>query len=155
MERIVHHVGSVALGRQTKEIVSLFQERKVPKVEAEPERLYVAVDGTTIHETDGWHEVKVGGMYWEDERFEKQKRYVGRFDKSKTFGWHVWLEACRCGLREADEVVFLGDGAPWIRNESRNHFGRSTFIIDWCHDSERIWDCGKVIFGEGIEATEK
>ncbi|NIP27145.1 MAG: ISKra4 family transposase [Phycisphaerae bacterium] len=155
VERVVHQVGSVALGWQTRELVSFFQERKVPKAEAEPERLYVAVDGTTAHETDGWHEVKVGSIYWEDERFEKQKRYVGRFDKSKTFGWHVWLEACRCGLREADEVVFLGDGAPWIRNERRRHFGRSTFIIDWYHASEHIWDCGKVIFGEGIEATEK
>ncbi len=155
VERVVHQVGSVALGWQTQELVSFFQERKVPKAEAEPERLYVAVDGTTAHETDGWHEVKVGSIYWEDERFEKQKRYVGRFDKSKTFGWHVWLEACRCGLREADEVVFLGDGAPWIRNERRRHFGRSTFIIDWYHASEHIWDCGKVIFGEGIEATEK
>ena len=25
------------------------------------------------------------------------------------------------GLRQADEVVFLGDGAGWIRNERRKH----------------------------------
>ena len=155
VERVVHQVGSVALGQQTQELESFFQERKIPQAEAEPERLYVAVDGTTTHETDGWHEVKVGSIYWEDERFEKQKRYVGRFDNSETFGWHVWLEACRCGVRQAKEVVFLGDGASWIRNERRKHFGRSTFIIDWYHASEHIWDCGKVLFGEGTEATEK
>jgi hypothetical protein len=57
--------------------------------------------------------------------------------------------------REAKEVVFVGDGAPWIRNERGKHFGRSTFIIDWYHASEHIWDCGKVLFGEGNEATEK
>jgi len=115
----------------------------------------VAVDGNTAHETDGWHEVKVGSIYWEDERFEKQKRYVGRFDNSKTFGWHVWLEACRCGLRQAKDVVFLRDGASWIRNERRKHFGRSTFIIDWYHACQHIWDCGKVPFGESTEATKK
>ncbi len=65
------------------------------------------------------------------------------------------MEAVRCGLREAKEVVFLGDGAGWIRNERRKHFGRSTFIIDWYHALEHIWDCGKVLFGEGSEATEK
>ncbi len=65
------------------------------------------------------------------------------------------MEACRYGVREAKEVVFLGDGAPWIRNERRKHFGRSTFIIDWYHASEHIWDCGKVLFSEGSEATEK
>jgi len=155
VERVVHRVGSVALGQQTQELESFFEERKIPQAEAKPERLYVAVDGTTAHETDGWHEVKVGSIYWEDEQFEKQKRYVGRFDNSETFGRHVWMEACRCGLREAKEVVFLGDGASWIRNERRKHFGRSTFIIDWYHASEHIWDCGKVLFGEGTEATKK
>jgi hypothetical protein len=80
---------------------------------------------------------------------------VGRFDNSEIFGWHLWLQTCRCGLREADEVVFLGDGAPWIRNERRRHFGRATFIIDWYHASEHIWDCGKALFGEGSKATEK
>ncbi len=127
----------------------------MPQAEANPERLYVAADGTTAHETDGWHEVKVGSIYWKDERFERVGRYVGRFDNSEIFGWHLWMEAIRCGLREAKEVVFLGDGAGWIRNERRKHFGRSTFIIDWYHALEHIWDCGKVLFGEASEATEK
>ena len=155
VERVVHRVGSVALCQQTQELESFFADRQIPQAQAKPERLYVAVDGTTAHEKDGWHEVKVGSIYWEDGQFEKQKRYVGRFDNSQTFGWHVWMEACRYGLREAKEVVFLGDGAPWIRNERRKHFGRSTFIIDWYHACQHIWDCGKVLFGEGTEATKK
>jgi hypothetical protein len=52
-------------------------------------------------------------------------------------------------------VVFLGDGAAWIRNEKGRHFGRATFIIDWYHASEHIWDCGKELFGEGTGVTEK
>jgi len=155
VERVVHKVGSVALGQQNQELESFFADRQVPQAQAKAERLYVAVDGTTAHETDGWHEVKVGSIYWENERFERIRRYVGRFDNSEAFGWHVWLEACRCGLREAKEVVFLGDGAPWIRNQRRKHFGRSTFVIDWYHALEHIWDCGKVLFGEGTNATEK
>ena len=155
VERVVHQVGSVVLTQQDKELNSFFTDRRMPQAEANPERLYVAADGTTAHETDGWHEVKVGSIYWKDERFERVGRYVGRFDNSKIFGWHLWMEAIRCGLREAKEVVFLGDGAGWIRNERRKHFGRSTFIIDWYHALEHIWDCGKVLFGEGSEATEK
>jgi hypothetical protein len=108
-----------------------------------------------VHEVDGWHESKLGVIYWENERKHRSSYYVGRFDNSKIFGWHLWLEACRCGLREANEVVFLGDGAPWIRNEKRRHFGRATFIIDWYHAVEHIWDCGKVLFAEGSKATEK
>ena len=155
VERVVHQVGSVVLTQQYEELNSFFADRRMPQAEANPERLYVAADGTTAHETDGWHEVKVGSIYWKDERFERVGRYVGRFDNSEIFGWHLWMEAVRCGLREAKEVVFLGDGAGWIRNERRKHFGRSTFIIDWYHALEHIWDCGKVLFGEGSEATEK
>jgi hypothetical protein len=110
---------------------------------------------TTAHEIDGWHESKLGVIYWENKRKQRESYYVGRFDNSEIFGWHLWLQACRCGLRQADEVVFLGDGAPWIRNEKRKHFGRATFIIDWEHASEYIWDCGKVLFGEGSKATEQ
>jgi len=155
VERVVHQVGSVVLTQQDEELNSFFTDRRMPQAEANPQRLYVAADGTTAHETDGWREVKVGSIYWKDERFERVGRYVGRFDNSEIFGWHLWMEAIRCGLREAKEVVFLGDGAGWIRNERRKHFGRSTFIIDWYHALEHIWDCGKVLFGEGSEATEK
>ena len=155
VERVVHQVGSVVLTQQDEELNSFFTDRRMPQAEANPERLYVAADGTTAHETDGWREVKVGSIYWKDERFERVGRYVGRFDNSEIFGWHLWMESIRCGLREAKEVVFLGDGAGWIRNERRKHFGRSTFIIDWYHALEHIWDCGKVLFGEGSEATEK
>lgn len=153
VKQVVHRVGSTALGRQTKELDSFLTDRQIPAPEAGPERLYVAVDGTTVHETDAWHEAKVACIYWEDEQFKKHKRYIGCFDSSETFGWHVWLEACRCGLRQAKEVVYLGDGACWIRTEHHRHFGRSTFILDWFHGSEHVWDCGKKLFGEGTVAT--
>jgi hypothetical protein len=155
VERVVHQVGSAALRHQRQAFETFSQDRRIPEPQAKPQRLYVAVDGTTAHETDGWHEVKVGSIYWQDEQFIEQKRYLGRFDPSETFGWYTWLEACRCGLREAKEVVFLGDGAPWIRHERRKHFGRSTFIIDWFHASEHIWDCGKALWGQGTEATQR
>jgi len=155
VERVVQAVGSVASRQQDQQLENFSLSRQFPEPEVTPERLYVAADGTTVHETDGWHESKIGVIYWEDKRKQRKSCYVGRFDNSEVFGWHLWLEACRCGLRQADEVVFLGDGAPWIRNEKRKHFGRATFIIDWYHASEHVWDCGKALFGEGAKATEE
>jgi hypothetical protein len=114
----------------------------------QPPRLYVSVDGTTVHEQDGWHEVKIGCIYWQDERFQWHTWYVGRFCSSEEFGWHMWLAACRYGLREAPEVVYLGDGAPWVRSEHDRHFRRAVFIVDWYHASKHLWDCGKVLFGQ-------
>jgi len=147
IERVVHQVGSVASAQQVQHLEGFFNCKKIPESSSGPERLYIAIDGTTAHEIDGWHEVKVGSIYWESQRFERDRRYVGRFDNSETFGWHLWLEACRCGYREAKEVIYLGDGAAWVR--------RATFIIDWFHASEHVWDCGKLLFGEGTKTTER
>ena len=155
IERLTHQVGAVLLRRQDQELVDFQKDREPPEARVTPNRLYVAADGTTVHEKDGWHESKTGVIYWQDEREHRSSCYVGRLDSSEIFGWHLWLEACRCGLREADEIVFLGDGASWIRTQRRIHFGRATFIIDWYHACEHIWDCGKVLFGEGSEATEQ
>jgi len=155
IEQVVHRAGSASLAQQNQQLEGFYKDREIPQDQIKPERLYVALDGTTSRETDGWHEVKVGCIYWQDQRFGEHKYYLGRFDNSDSFGWHLWLDACRYGFREAKEVVFLGDGAPWIRTEHHRHFATSTFIIDWYHASEHIWDCGKKLFGEGTKATER
>lgn len=155
IERLTHQVGTGVLQQADHQLARVRKDRDIPKGQIAPKRLYIAADGTTVPETDGWHECKTGVIYWQGERNGRKSHYVGRFDNSETFGWHLWLEACKCGFRQALEVIYLGDGAPWIRNERRKHFGRSTFIIDWYHASEHVWDCGKALFGEGTKATEE
>ena len=155
IERVVCQVGSVRQEQQNRQLQKFFDDKQIPQSQSRPERLYVAVDGTTVHETNGWHECRIGTIYFEDARKQRKSFYVGRFDNSEAFGWHLWLEVCKYGYREANEVVYLGDGAPWIRTEYHRHFGRATFIIDWFHASEYIWDCGKKLFGEGAKATDE
>lgn len=154
IKEVVHQVGCGAYHNSTEELEKFLLNRQFPLPQSQPEKLYVSVDGTTVHETDAWHEAKIGCIYWQDQHFMEHKHYIGRFESSETFGWHVWLEACKCGLREAKEVIYLGDGARWIRSEHHRHFGRATFIIDWFHASEHVWDCGKKLFGEGTKTTE-
>ena len=155
VKQVVHQIGSVVLGQQDKQLNGFLADKQILATQANPEKLYVAVDGTTVHQDDGWHEVKVGCIWWEDEKFGEHKRYVCRFDNSQVFGWHVWLEACGCGFRQARELIYLGDGSGWIRTEFHTHFSRATFIIDWFHASEHVWNCGKKLFGDGAKATEK
>jgi len=155
IEQVVHQVGRTLSGQRADELERFFGDRKVPAAPVKPpERLYIAVDGTTAHEKDGWHEAKVGCIYWYDQELRRHSRYVADFCDSQRFGWMVWLEACKCGLCEAKEVVYLGDGAGWIRREFQRHFSRATFVIDWYHASEHVWDCGKVLFGDGTDTTQ-
>jgi hypothetical protein len=153
VERLVHQVGSVSI-QQQEQLERFGVQREIPISQVQPQRLYVSVDGTTVHEQEGWHEAKMGCIYWQDEHWREHKYYVGRFCTSEVFGWQMWLAACRYGLREALEVVYLGDGAAWVRREHERHFHRAIFIIDWYHASEHVWDCGRVLFGEGTAAAE-
>ena len=155
VKQVVHKAGSSVLKRDNDQLESFFANRQIPESQAHPQKLYITVDGTTVHENDGWHEAKVGCIYFEDGQFKRQRRYVSSLDNSAIFGWQLWLEACRCGLRQAKEVVYIGDGAGWIRTERQKHFSKSTFIIDFYHASEHIWDCGKVLFGEGTKTTNR
>jgi len=155
IERVVHQVGSVVLRWQSQELETLRKDKQIPACEGAAERLYVCADGTTVHETDGWHESKVGCVYWEDGGFRRQERYVAGFDNSKRFGWYLWQQACRRGLRQAKEVVYLGDGASWVRSIHKEHFSRATFIVDWYHAQQHIWDCAKALHGEGTDAAKK
>ena len=152
---VVHHIGAAALREQQKLWDDFVKDRQMPQAEHKPQRLYICPDGTTVHEKDGWHETKMGCIYWDDERYQTHRRYVGRFDNSDVFGSYLWIQACRCGLREADEIVYIGDGAAWIRTIHDRNFSKAVFIVDWFHASEHIWGCGKILFGEGTKATEQ
>ena len=87
VERVVHQVGAEALKRQDQQLEDFFQHRQPPAAELKPKRLYVAADGTTVHQQDDWHEAKAGSIYFEDEQFGMIRRYVAGLDNSDKFGW--------------------------------------------------------------------
>jgi len=151
--RLTHLVGGRRLAEQDEAFSAFLADRQPPAAEVTPSRLYVAVDGTTVPERDGWHEAKAASIYFRDGGGRCVQRYVGRFDCSSRFGWETYLASCRRGYREAKEVVYLGDGAEWIRTEHAAHFGKARFIVDWYHASEHVWDCGKALYGEGTAET--
>lgn len=155
IEDVVDIAGSRQISQQDEELENHCHSREYPEPPASPQRLYISLDGTTVHEEDGWHEAKAGCIYFEDRDFNVQKVYSGTFRNSDDFGWHLWYQACKYGLRQAREVVYIGDGASWIKTQHYRHFGRATFIIDWYHASEHIWDCGKQLYGESGSQTEK
>jgi len=60
VKQVVHQVGSMLLQQQDQELNSFSTDKQIPQAQAEPEKLYVAVDGTTAHKEEVWHEVKIG-----------------------------------------------------------------------------------------------
>ena len=132
--------------------------------------LYVAIDGTGIpvvsREAEGrkgkdetgrakTREVKLGCVFTQTclddqgrpQRDDQSTTYVGAIETAEEFGSRIYAEAVRRGLKRAERVVVLGDGAVWIRNIAEEHFPGAIQIVDLYHAREHLADVGKIVYG--------
>jgi hypothetical protein len=152
VERLTHQVGSVAAAEESAEAERMASWDE-PSPDVRPRRLYVAVDGTMVDHVDGWHEAKTVTCYWDASSGRREARYGVRFESAEAFSSYVWSLACRCGLRDAEEVVLLGDGAAWIWERIGGLLDDATHVVDWYHAVEHLWSCGRDLHGEGHPET--
>lgn len=143
------------------------------------ERLYIEVDGVFArlrrgsvpmeHEErqrkgDVYREIKAGAVF-RAERGPKRSelvpgvyvdtpepdslRYVARRTAKGGFDWLLYQLAEQGGLSQAQQVVVIGDGAPWIWNLAAEHFPGAVQIVDLYHAKEHVWDVAHAVFGTG------
>jgi hypothetical protein len=75
--------------------------------------------------------------------------HVATAQPVKAFGPLARVEAERRGLRQAHEVIALGDGGNWIDPLLAAFFHVRARIVDWFHASEHLWDCARAAYGAG------
>lgn len=132
--------------------------------------LYIAMDGTgvpvVLRETEGrkgkdetgrakTREVKLGCVFTQTclddqgrpQRDDQSTTYVGAIETAEEFGPRIYAEAVRRGLKRAQRVVVLGDGALWIRNIAEEQFPGARQIVDLYHAREHLSDVGKIVYG--------
>jgi len=148
---------------------AILSGKVAPLVPAAP-ILYIAMDGTGVpvvhRETQGrrgkdatgkakTREAKVGCVFTQtkqDEqghpiRDEDSTTYVGAIETAEAFGPRIYAEAVRRGLRQAREVVVLGDGGPWIWGIAAQYFPWAIEIVDLYHAREHLSNLAKVVYG--------
>jgi hypothetical protein len=79
-------------------------------------------------------------------------RYGARRTAKGGFGWLLSQLALDGGLEQAQQVVVIGDGAPWIWNLAAEHFPGAVQIVDLYHAKEHVWDVAHALFGRGTAA---
>jgi hypothetical protein len=100
-----------------------------------------------------------------DERFKEMK--IGVFyDQSKTrthafategnherFGALLARHAEGFGLQQADEILSLTDGGPWIRNQILKHLQPLTaMLLDFFHLSQHVFAAARACRGDADQA---
>jgi len=172
VERVSEMVGRQVEVFQMAEAGTGFSEAVVPQKPIA--RLYVGMDGSGVpmvkKETAGrpgkgadgqakTREAKLGCIFTQSGvdsegrpvRDECSTSYTGAIEGADTFGWRIYQEAQRRGVDRAEELIVLGDGAPWIWNIADEHFPGGTQIVDLYHAREHYWNAGKACFGHQKE----
>ena len=140
LDRLMQMVGGVSeRDRQTvtdhlqAAPVGLAREKKVAVEEVGPlpKRLYISCDGamypTRYRQADPegtgearivYQEMKTGTVFWETPDGQWHKRVLAGRDDPQRFGLSLWALAVRCGMLQADEVIFISDGGSWCETIS-------------------------------------
>jgi hypothetical protein len=129
------------------------QEEEVMELKPH-EAVYAMTDGSMIlTREDGWNEVKPGRIFKESQCMEvggergwiKTSIYEALLGSSKTFTrrFEQKLDAYRClGKR----LIFITDGAIWMKNWLTDAYPDATQILDWFHACEHLCEFGKEYF---------
>lgn len=132
-------------------------ERTMPPVKKQ-EILYVEADGSMLlTREDSWKEVKLGRVFKSgdcmktDEKagFIRHSQYLAHLGDARTFTTQMdeLIESYGClGKR----LVFISDGAVWIRNWIEDSFPQAGSILDYYHASEHLY-----AFAESFFTDEK
>jgi len=119
------------------------------------EVVYGMADGTMILTRQGWSEAKLGRIF----------RAGDCIDQSKDRGWirqslyEGYLGGCSvftdrferkldCYEYLKENLVFITDGAVWIKNWLRDAYPQATIILDFYHAYEHLCDFAKEYFKE-------
>ena len=112
------------------------------------EVLYVEADGSMIStREEGWKEVKLARLFKSSDCLNpntesaclQQSQYVAHFGNCRDFCEKVENVIDSYG-RLQSRLVFITDGATWIKNWIEDSYSESTAILDYYHACEHLHD---------------
>jgi hypothetical protein len=141
------------------------------------ERLYIELDGILARmrresvplekeerqrKGDVYREIKVGAVFRAERGRERSAlvagvfvdrpaptslRYIARRTANGGFDRLLYSLAVQCGLQHAQQVVVLGDGAPWIWHLVDEQFPQAVQIVDLYHAEQHVWEVAHAVLG--------
>jgi hypothetical protein len=147
-------------GEQVGESVDFTRRTEPPLPSADV--LYVEADASMILTREqGWKEVKVGRLFKASDCLHPEgkpgvithSQYLSHLGGYRTFTRQMEELIESYTLRQA-QVVFLSDGAPWLRNWIADAFPQAVSILDFYHLMEHLYGFAEVFFEDKGAATQ-
>ena len=157
VHRVTDKYGNM-LEQQTTENSKCAGNEEMPKLKPN-ESVYAMTDGSMVlTREDGWNEVKLGRIFKESDCMEvggergwiRHSVYEAWLGSSKDFTrrFEQRLDPYRC-LK--GRLIFITDGATWIKNWITDAYPQATQILDWFHACEHLCEFAKEYFEEEIQ----
>ena len=167
-QRLVERVGPLVRDIQA----------SLPEPNTDPiPRLYIAADGTGVplrpealagrrgRQADGsakTHEVKIGCVFTQHPkpgadplRDWNSTTYLATTQRAPAFAPLLLAEARRRGLSRARQVVFLSDGAAWIKEIARTCFPQAVWVLDFYHAAQHVKALAEAVDGADTPAAQR
>lgn len=131
--------------------------------------LYMQADGaavnTRIEDENGstWKENKLGILFSNNDIYKRKnksniinhKEFVSYIGSVDTFRMLIFAKAVELEYWKYENIVFISDGAIWIRNMISELFPEAIQILDKFHLIENIYEYAKFIFNDDTKKVEK
>jgi hypothetical protein len=132
---------------------------------SEEDVLYVEIDGSMIHtrkNDEPWKEVKLGRLFRDVDCLNpnsnssclSDSQYVGHFGSSKDFCKKIGGIIDSYGDLK-DRLVFINDGASWIREWITDNYPLAVSILDYYHATEYLYEFAEKAFPDAPLEKEK
>lgn len=132
-----------------------------------PRRLYGSIDGTMVPTRAEWRELKTicwfevspnSARQWPSRYKERvgelealkatNIRYHCDLQQARSFASLLWATGCHYQADQAQELIFVCDGAKWIWRLVEENFPHAIQILDWYHAVEYLTPIAEALFDE-------
>ena len=168
---ITEYIGKLVFDYNYNEAVKIWNNRANIDMTINIKKLtlYIQADGaainTRVEDENGstWKENKLGIFFSESDIYKRKdksniinhKEFVSYIGNVETFRILVFAKAVELKYWEYENIVFISDGATWLRNMISELFPEAVQILDKFHLIENIYEYGKFIFNEDMKKVEK
>jgi len=169
--KITEFIGKIVYDHNYEEALKIWNNRANIKMNISRKKgtLYIQADGaavnTRIEDKDGstWRENKLGIFFSESDMHKRKdksniinhKEYISYIGNVETFRILVFAKAVELKYWEYENIVFISDGATWLRNMINELFPEAIQILDKFHLIENTYEYGKFIFKDNMKKVEK
>jgi hypothetical protein len=127
---------------QSQDLDFLQERERLPEG---PKRLYGSIDGAFAPIEKEWREIKTvcwyqtGSRYGNEELHAQDIAYYSSLEKADSFGELFWGTGVHHHADQAEELIFVCDGASWIWKQVEKFFPEAVQIVDWYHANQYLY----------------